>query len=53
MSKNKKKIKKLTDEQYNEYIATLKYDAALFNADGSMVVPEEIEQPKPTRKQGD
>lgn len=53
MSKNKKKIRKLTDEQYNEYIATLKSDAALYSADGSMFVPREIEKPQESNKQGE
>ena len=44
MSKPKKKIRKLTDEQYNEYIATLKNNAALYSADGSMFVPLEIDK---------
>ncbi len=42
MSKNKKKIRKLTDEQYNEYIAVLRKDAALYNADGEMFEPPSI-----------
>lgn len=53
MSKNKKKIRKLTNEQYNEYIATLKSDAALYSADGSMVIPPEIDRPKTDKKQGE
>ena len=44
MAKNKKKIRKLTDEQYNEYIAGLKNTAALFSADGSMLVPEPFDK---------
>ena len=52
MSKSKKKIRKLTDEQYNEYIATLKNNAALYSADGSMYVPPEWEKPKRDDKQG-
>ncbi len=36
----KKKIKKLTREQYNAYITFLKNDAALFNPDGSIVTPD-------------
>ena len=36
----KKKIVKLTDAQYLEYIAGLKDDAALFDADGNIVVPD-------------
>ncbi len=38
----KRKVRKLTDEQYNAYITSLKYDAASYNADGSRVVPEEL-----------
>lgn len=53
MSKPKKKIRKLTDEQYDEYIATLKNNAALYSADGSVFVPPEIDKPKPNDKQGD
>ena len=52
MSKPKKKIRKLTDEQYNEYIATLKNNAALYSADGSMFVPLEIDKSKQD-KQGE
>lgn len=40
----KKKVKKLTDEQYNAYITSLKYDAASYNADGSRVVPDELKR---------
>ncbi len=36
----KKKVKKITDEQYLSYIAGLKNDAALFSADGEMLVPD-------------
>ncbi len=43
MSKSKNKVRKLTDEQYNEYIAALRVDAALYNADGSQFVPPEID----------
>ncbi len=53
MSKNKKKIRKLTDEQYNEYIAVLRKDAALYNADGEMFVPPSIERPQNGKKQGE
>ena len=52
MSKPKKKIRKLTDEQYNEYIATLKNNAALYSAGGSMFVPPEIDKSKQD-KQGE
>ncbi|MGN0814275.1 MAG: hypothetical protein ACI4MH_03490 [Candidatus Coproplasma sp.] len=42
MSKSKKKVPVLTDEQYNAYIMSLKYDAASYNADGSRPFPDEI-----------
>ena len=40
----KKKIVKLSDEQYYAYIMSLKDDAALYNANGKMFVPEEIKK---------
>ena len=40
----KKKIVKLTDQQYFEYIMSLKDDAALFCANGEMLVPDEIKK---------
>ncbi len=43
MSKHKNKVKKLTEAQYNEYIANLKDNAALYNADGSKCVPPDID----------
>lgn len=42
MGKKKKKVAKLTEEQYNAYITALKDDAAAYNADGRMFVPESI-----------
>lgn len=54
MAKNKKKIRKLTDEQYNEYIAGLKDNtAALFSADGRMLIPDEFDKPNKEDKKGD
>lgn len=53
MSKSKKKVRKLTDEQYNAYIAALKDDAALYNADGSILVPEQIDEKQNEKKQGE
>ncbi len=53
MSKSKNKVRKLTDEQYNEYIATLKDDPALYNADGSVFVPEQIDNKRSEKKQGE
>ena len=38
----KKKIAKLTDEQYFKYIMTLKNEPSLYNADGEMQVPDEL-----------
>ena len=40
----KKKILKLTDQQYYEYIMGLKDDAALFCANGEILIPEEIKK---------
>ncbi len=53
MSKKKRKVPRLTDEQYNEYIATLKEDPALYSADGKLVVPPEIDVRKDGKKQGE
>ncbi len=53
MTKNKKKIKKLNDEQYRAYIATLQGDAALYGADGEMFVPREIDKEQKERKPED
>lgn len=41
MSTHKKKIRKLSEEQYNEYVAALRNDPSLYNADGSLFVPEQ------------
>lgn len=53
MSKNKQKIKKLTDEQYNAYIAALRNDAALYMPDGEAFVPREIDVKPNPEKQGE
>ena len=47
---DKKKIVKLTDRQYYEYIMTLKGDAALYGADGEPFVPKEIDKDKEKKK---
>lgn len=52
MSK-KKKIPKLTDEQYYEYIMGLRDNAALFNADGEVLVPEPFTKENNEEKQGE
>ena len=44
----KKKIAKLTDQQYFAYIMSLKDDAALFTANGEMLVPDEIKKDENT-----
>lgn len=38
----KKKIVKLTDEQYVKYIMSLKDDAALYGADGEIFTSESV-----------
>ena len=40
----KKKIVKLNDRQYYEYIMSLKDDAALYDTNGKPFVPEEIKK---------
>ena len=40
----KKKILKLNDRQYYEYIMSLKDDAALYNWNGKIFVPEELKK---------
>ncbi len=43
MSGTKKhKIIKLSDEEYNAYIMSLKNDAPLYGADGELFVPESL-----------
>lgn len=42
MKKKRRKIAKLTDEQYIAYIMSLKDDAPLYSADGNMVVPDSL-----------
>ena len=42
----KKKIVKLSEEEYYRYIMGLKNDAVLFNADGDVVVPDEFKKDK-------
>ncbi len=53
MSKSKKKIKKLSAEQYNEYIASLKNPAPLFSADGKMLIPSEYKPEENDKKIGE
>jgi hypothetical protein len=53
MSKSKHKVRKLTDEQYNAYISTLKSDAALYNSDGTPFVPKQISKKSEKDVKGD
>ncbi len=53
MSKNKSKVRKLTDEQYNAYITSLRDDPALYMPDGTAFVPDEINPKEDDAKQGD
>ena len=48
----KKKIAKLTDEQYVTYIMSLKDEPALYGADGEMTVPDSLLEPR-DEKQGE
>ncbi len=50
---SKKKVRKLTDAQYNAYIAALQYNAASYNADGSRAVPDEIKPEGERKSQSD
>ena len=42
MGKKKKKIPRLTEAQYNEYISIIRDSAAAYNADGEIYVPPVI-----------
>lgn len=47
----KKKIVKLSEEEYYRYVAGLKNDAALFDADGKIIVPDEFKKSDPVDKE--
>ena len=52
MGKKKKKIAKITEEQYFAYIAGLKEnDAALVTPDGDLLIPDEFKQSDNGEKQ--
>lgn len=53
MARKKRKIPKLTEEQYNAYIAILKEDPSLYSADGKLVIPPEIDVRRSDKKQGE
>lgn len=42
MGKKKKKVPKLTEEQYNAYIMSIKDDASAYGTDGEMFIPPSI-----------
>ena len=42
----KSRVKTITDEQYLAYIAGLKEDAALFDLNGELVVPDVFQKEK-------
>lgn len=42
MGKKKKKITRLTEEQYNAYVMSLKNDAAVYRPSGDYFVPPQI-----------
>ena len=42
MGKKKNKVARITEEQYYAYIAGLKDDAALFDANGDMLIPSPL-----------
>lgn len=44
MGKKKKKVVRLTEEQYNAYIMSIKDNAAAFGPDGELIVPPAIKQ---------
>lgn len=49
----KKKIVKLSEEQYYQYIMGLKNDAALFSPDGNVVVPDAFKKDEKENKKKD
>ncbi|MDE6504527.1 MAG: hypothetical protein K2L42_01515 [Clostridia bacterium] len=53
MGKKKNKINKITEEQYYAYVAGLKNDAALVDANGKLIVPEPFNRNKTEEKQGE
>ena len=42
MGKKKKKVPKLSEEQYNAYVASIKNSAAAYGTDGEIFVPMTI-----------
>lgn len=46
MSTRKNKIRKLTEKQYDEYVATLRNDAALYSPAGEITLPDSLKKSK-------
>ena len=46
MGKKKKKVPRLTEEQYTAYIMSIKENAAAFDAKGELVVPSPFQKDK-------
>lgn len=44
MSTRKNKIRKLTEKQYDEYVATLRGDAALYSPNGEYTLPDSLKK---------
>ena len=42
MGKKKKKMPKLTEEQYNAYVMSLKNEASVYSSDGEIFIPPQI-----------
>ncbi len=42
MGKKKKKVARLTEEQYNAYIMSIRNDASAYGADGEIFVPPAV-----------
>lgn len=53
MSTNKRKIPKLTEKQYNEYVATLRGDASLYSPDGTITLPKQLKDKQKDKPLGD
>lgn len=53
MSTKKRKIPKLTEKQYNEYVATLRGDASLYSADGAITLPKALKSKPKDQPLGD
>ncbi len=44
MSKKKKKVARLTEEQYNAYIMSIKDEASAYDANGEIFVPPVLQK---------